>query len=90
MNNTFDSLIDQIKTEDAAVKLTGLEARIWQKLEAARLKPGMLFAMQALQALPVVMALVLGGAAGASAMASYDDFAAFSAMPAYSVARLVQ
>jgi len=90
MTDKLDKLLGELRTEDQAISLSALEAQVWQRLNAERPHPRTMFVMQALRAVPVILALVLGGTVGARAMTSHDDISAFSATPAYSVLRLVK
>lgn len=91
MTDKLDRLISALREKDSAIDPVGLEARVWQRLDAAQPRQNMLLFMRALRALPVVAALVMGSAAGAGAVAaSQHELGAFAAVPAYSVAQLVQ
>jgi predicted exporter len=92
MTEKLDSLINALRIEDeATLAPIGLEARVWQALDASpRPHSTAFFVMQALRALPVIITLVLGGAVGARAMTTHDDVSAFAPVPAYSVMQLVK
>ncbi|MDQ7019773.1 MAG: hypothetical protein Q9M33_11480 [Robiginitomaculum sp.] len=90
MTDKFYSLVKTLQLEDHGDRLINLEARVWQRLEASRLGRRLHFSLEAVRALPIVLALVLGGAAGARSMTSQDRLSAFATTPAYSVLQLVQ
>ncbi|PHS28442.1 MAG: hypothetical protein COA84_01260 [Robiginitomaculum sp.] len=92
MTEKFNSLINALRIKDKpALAPIGLETRVWQTLGASpRPRSTLFFVMQALQALPIVFTLALGGAVGARAMTSYDEVSAFAPVPAYSVMQLVK
>lgn len=92
MTEKLNFLINALRNEDTvALAPIGLEARVWQTLDASpRSHPTAFFVMQALRALPIVITLVLGGAVGARAMTTYDEVSAFAPVPAYSIMQLVK
>jgi hypothetical protein len=90
MADELNRLLKKLQIREHTDRLINLEARVWQRLDAARLGPRALFSLQAARVLPIVVALVLGGAAGARSMTSQDGLSAFAAAPAYSVLQLVK
>jgi len=90
MNNKLDALIGEYKRLEMPGELNTLEARVWQKIDVNRPRGTALYALNAVRALPVIAVLVIGGAVGANARVSQQQFAAFSPDPAYAVSRLMQ
>ncbi|PHS21919.1 MAG: hypothetical protein COA85_12255 [Robiginitomaculum sp.] len=90
MTDKFHRLIKTLQLEEHTDRLINLEARVWLRIDTVRPGPRVLFSLQAARVLPVVIALVLGGAAGARSMTSHEQLSAFSAAPAYSVLQLVK
>ena len=92
MTDKFETLMNTLRAEDeAALAPIGLEARVWQTLDASpRVHTTAFFVMQMLRALPIVIALVFGGTVGARAMTTHDEVSAFAPVPAYSIMQLVK
>ena len=90
MTDKLDTLIGELRAQDKTLDLTGLEARVWQHIDVMSPGPRLMVMMQAVRALPVIVALLLGGAVGERAMTAQNELSVFSAMPAYSVIRLVR
>jgi hypothetical protein len=92
MTEKLDSLTNTLRIEDeSALAPIGLEARVWQTLDASpRPHSTAFFVMQALRALPIVVTLMLCGAVGARAMTTHDEVSAFAPVPAYSIMQLVK
>ncbi len=89
MTDKLDMLVKELRHSDETSVLTGLEARVWQRIAKTQPSPSVLRVVLVLRALPVVLALGMGGAVGARAMTAHSELSAFSASPAYSVTRLV-
>ncbi len=89
MTDKFDSLISALKESPEERSLTGLEARVWRRLDAMQPSPQMRRSLLFLRVLPIVLALGVGGTVGARAMPTHDVLTAFSPSPTYSVLRLV-
>jgi hypothetical protein len=70
-------------------RLVGLEARVWQRIEAST--PYAYFSKMPLwlKSLPIASALLFGGVIGASATPAYNDLDVFSTAPAYSVSKIM-
>jgi hypothetical protein len=90
MGDSLNALLDKLRAEDRSLERVGLSARVWQRIDAARLGPRTILSLQIIRALPVVFALLMGSAVGARSFTPPEQISAFSATPAYSVMRLVE
>ncbi len=70
-------------------RLAGLEARVWQRIDASKAKMYFSGLPLWLKSLPVAAALLFGGVIGASAMPAQSDLEVFSTAPAYSVSNMM-
>ena len=70
-------------------KMVGLEARVWQRIEASKSYVYFSKLPLWLKGLPVASALLFGGVIGANASPTYNDLDVFSAVPAYSVSTIM-
>jgi len=70
-------------------RLVGLEARVWQRIEAS--KPYAYFSKMPLwlKGLPVASTLLFGGVIGANANPVHNELDAFSTAPAYSISQIM-
>ena len=89
MADKLDNTIRELSKQVNDTSLVGLEAQVWQRIEASRPGPLMTRTLLALRLLPIVIALGLGGTVGARAMTTEHELSAFATIPAYSVLRLV-
>ncbi len=87
---SLDKITRELRKQADNASLVSLEARIWQRIEASRPSALMARSLLVLRLLPIIIALGLGGTVGARAMTSEHELSAFSAIPAYSVLRLVE
>jgi len=88
MTNKLDTYLRAMPKPDEK-RLVGLEARVWQRIEASA--PYAYFSKMPLwlKSLPVASALLFGGVIGASASPAQNDLDVFSTAPVYSVSKIM-
>jgi len=86
--NNIDKLLQAMPGPDEK-RLVGLEARVWQRIEAS--KPYAYFSGLPLwlKSMPIATTLLIGGAIGANATPVFNDLDVFSTTPAYSVSKIM-
>ena len=88
MTDKLDILLSELSPPDQG-RLTGLEAKVWQRIES--LKPFAYFSAMPLwlKSLPIATTLLVGGTIGASAAPASYEFDAFSSAPSYSISKIM-
>jgi hypothetical protein len=88
MTHKIDTYLNALPNPDEK-RLVGLEARVWQRIEAST--PYAYFSKMPLwvRGLPVASTLLFGGFIGANASPVHDEINAFSTVPAYSVSQMM-
>jgi len=84
----LDAFLQELSKPDEK-RLVGLEARVWQRIEASQ--PYAYFSKMPLwlKGLPVASTLLFGSVLGANASPVHNELDAFSAAPAYSISQIV-
>ncbi len=88
MTDKLDILLSELSPPDQG-RLTGLEARVWLRIENSR--PFAYFSAMPLwlKSLPIATTLLVGSTIGASATPTYNDMDAFSSTPSYSISKIM-
>lgn len=88
MTHELDAYLQALPGPDEK-RLVGLEARVWQRIETSKSYAYFSNLPLWLKGLPVASTLLFGGVIAANASPGYNDFGAFSTVPAYSVSTIM-
>ncbi len=88
MTEKLDILLSELAAPDQS-RLSGLEARVWQRIERSR--PFSYFSAMPiwLKGLPIATTLLISGTIGANAASIPNEMDVFSSTPSYSVSKIM-